>query len=194
MHVPAGYIGAELDALASCVNPPVVQGWAWCLALVGTVATMLGLFIMRHTGTGDPLAIAMVFAPIPAWFVFVLFGGFLSHDVDLRDGNLHVRRWTDVWFGLEGRLVGPRSTVHAVLSCGSHLHLEGDSNVVEVSMAMWPSSSRLMLEPRLEDWGIELEFPGAHHAHHPKRWNHRQHRLSHQIPEQGRHRDPSRSQ
>ena len=192
MHVPAGYVRAELEALASCVNPPVVQGWAWCLALLGAAVMILGFIGMRHQGPGDPRSIAMVVAPIPAWLMAILLGGFLSHDVELGDGDLYVRRWTDVWFRRKGRLVGPRSSVHAVLSCGSHLQLASDGRVVVVSMAMWPSSSRQALEERFEKWEIELEFPGRHHVHHPQHWNHGHHRFTHQMPEQGRHRSPQR--
>jgi hypothetical protein len=189
-HVAAGYIDAELDALASCVNPPVVQGWAWCLSLACAAAMLLGLSEIGHHGAGDGQAIAMILLPIPAWFVALLIGGFFSHDVELREGSVHVRRWTDVWLGRPGRLVGPRSSVHAVLSCGSHLHLAGDAGVVVVSMAMWPSSSRRALEERFEKWEIELEFPGRHHVHHPSHWNHGHHRFTHPLPEQGRHRHP----
>jgi hypothetical protein len=188
MHVPAGYVRAELDALASCVNPPVVQGWAWCLSLIGAAMVILGLGDLRNNGTGDGLALAMVLAPIPAWFVAELVGAFLSHDIELGDSRVYVRRWTEVWFGRKGRLVGSRSSVHAVLSCGNHLQLEGDSGVIVVSMSMWPSSSRQALEKRLESWGIELEFPGRHHVHHPQHWNHGHHRFTHRLPEQGRHR------
>jgi len=187
-HVPAGYIRAELDELTTCVNPPLVQGWAWILALAGAAVMFLGLIGMRQRGTDDGLAIAMVLVAIPAWFAAVVLGGFWSHDVELRDGSVYVRRWTDVWFGRTGRSVGHRASVHAVLSCGRHIHLAGDAGVGVVSMAMWPSSSRRALEERFEHWGVELEFPGSHHAHHPQHWSHGHHRFDHELPEQGRHR------
>lgn len=190
MRVSAGYVRAELDALASCVNPPVVQGWAWCLALACAVVLYLGMLSLGQHGPGDLQAIALFVAPIPVWFAAVLFGGFLSHDVELGEGSVYFRRWTDVWFGRPGRLIGTRASVHAVLSCGSHLHLAGDASVVVVSLAMWPSSSRQALEERFENWGIELEFPGQHHVHHPQHWNHGHHRFAHPLPDQGRHRHP----
>ena len=186
MHVSGQYIRAELQALASCVNPPVVQGWAYCLALAGAAVMYLGFIGMKHSSLFDVQAMAMIVAPIPVWFIALVLGGFFSHDVELRQGSIFVRRWTDVWFGRKGRAVGSLSTVHAALSCGSHLHLEGDAGVGVVSMAMWPSSSRGKLEERFESWGIELEFPGKHHVHHPAHWNHGHHRIGHQVPEQGR--------
>ena len=41
-RVPAEKIAFELDEINSCVNPPVVQGWAWCLAIAGLVLMLLG--------------------------------------------------------------------------------------------------------------------------------------------------------
>jgi hypothetical protein len=187
MHVSGGYIQAELEALYSCVNPPVVQGWAWILALLGGASVFAGFVSLRHDGAGDPRAMVLVLAPLPLWFAAVVIGAFFAHDVELREGSVCVRRWTDVWFGRPGRLVGSRASVHAVLSCGSHVHLEGDGQVVVVSMAMWPGSSRQAIEERLERWGIELEFPGHHHPHHPQHWNHGRHRVAHPLPVQGRH-------
>lgn len=188
MHVSGRYIAAELRDLATCVNPPIVQGWAWCLALIGTVVTILGFMAVRQPGPMSLWPPLMVLVPIPFWFAALLVGGFFSHDIELHQGRLSARRWTDVWFGLEGRSVGSLETLHAALSCGNHLHLEGDEGVALVSLAMWPSSARLMLEQRFEQWGIELEFPGRHHVHHPDHWNHGRHRIVHQVPEQGHHR------
>jgi hypothetical protein len=187
MHVPAGYVQEELRALWTCVNPPIVQGWAWCLALAGVVVALLGFDRLNHSPAMDGQSLLMVLAPIPVWFAAILVGGFFSHDVELREGEVWVRRWTDVWFGREGRAVGPVSTTHAVLSCGNHLHLAGDTGVVVVSLALWPDSSRQALEERFERWGVELEFPGKHHVHHPAHWNHGHHRIAHQLPEQVRH-------
>ena len=82
-------------------------------------------------------------------------------------------------------------SVHAALSCGSHAQLDGDAAAVTVSMAMWPSSSRASLEERLGYWGIELEFPGSHHVHHPRHWNQGRHRVSHPIPVSRRAEHPS---
>jgi hypothetical protein len=188
MHVSGRYIAEELRALSTCVNPPIVQGWAWCLALVGVAVTLLGLVQMRQPGPMSVWPILMILGPLPLWFVAVIVGGFFSHDIELHQGRLSVRRWTDVWLGLEGRSVGSPDTVHAALSCGNHLHLEGDEGDAVVSLAMWPSSSRLMLEERFDHWGIELEFPGQHHVHHPDHWNHGRHRIAHRVPEQGHHR------
>lgn len=187
MHVPAGYIQEELRALWTCVNPPIVQGWAWCLALAGVVVTLLGLDRLSHSSVMDGPTLLMVLAPIPVWFAAILAGGFFSHDVELREGEVCVRRWTDVWFGGKGRVVGPVATMHAVLSCGNHLYLAGDAGVVVVSLALWPDSSRQALEERFERWGVELEFPGKHHVDHPAHWNHGHHRIAHQLPEQGQH-------
>jgi hypothetical protein len=187
MRVAGGRVRAELTALATCVNPPVIQGWAWCLALVGAAVVILGFIGLGHHGAGDGGAIAMVLAPIPAWFAAVLLGGFLSHDVELKGGSVYVRRWTDVWFGRAGSRVGSCLSLHAVLSCGSHLQLAGDAGVAVVSMAMWPSSTRQALEERFERWGVALEFPGRHHGDHPQEWDHGRHRIAHQLPEPGRH-------
>lgn len=143
---------------------------------------------MRTDGPRDAASILLVLCPIPVWFAAVLLGGFLSHDVELRGGSVHLRRWTDVWFGRPGKVVGARSTLHAALSCGDHVQLASNTGVVEVSMRMWPSSSRRTLEDRFENWGIELEFPGRHHVHHPAHWNHGHHRFAHPIAEPERHR------
>jgi len=183
-HVPAGRVRAELGELHSCVNPPVIQGWAWILAIVGIVVALLGFRTLRVDGSGSAAGLAMVMLPMPLWFAAELIAAFFSFDIELRDGVLTVRRWTDVWLGLTGRVVGTRETVHAALSCGSHLQLEGDVGSHIVGMEMWPSSSRLALEERLEDWDIELEFPGRHHVHHPAHWHHGKHRVGHRIPVQ----------
>jgi hypothetical protein len=187
-HVPAPRIAAELDELNTCVNPPLVQGWAWCLALVGVVATLLGFRGIRMSEAADGVALLMVLLPIPVWFAAVFAGGFFSHDVELRDGLVYVRRWTDVWLDRRGRLVGPRREIHAALSCGDHVQMVGGGEAVVVSMTMWPNSSRQSLEQRFEYWGIELEFPGRHHPHHPQHWNHGHHRLARPVPQQGQHR------
>jgi hypothetical protein len=190
MHVSGSYIQAELADLNSCVNPPVIQGWAWCLALACAGAALLGI---RSAYLGSPAELSVMvltLGPLPAWVCCVLAGGYVSHDVELRRDSLYVRRWTDVWLGRRGRLVGSRSSVHAALSCGTHLQLEGDAESIVVSMAMWPSSSRRDLEDRFEKWGIELEFPGRHHAHHPAHWNHGRHRFGHRLAEQ---RSPNRN-
>jgi hypothetical protein len=173
------------------VNPPVVQGWAWCLAIAGLLSMVAGLAALKSSGSGDPTGILQFLGPMPAWFAAELIVAFFSHDIELRDGSVRVRRWTEVWFGLDGTLVGTRQSVHAVLSCGSHLQLDGDAAAVTVSMAMWPSSSRVSLEERLGHWGIELEFPGSHHVHHPRHWNHGRHRASHPIPVSRRAEHPS---
>jgi hypothetical protein len=182
-------IAVELEELNTCVNPPVIQGWAWCLALAGVAVTLLGFRGLRTDGAGDVSALLMVLAPIPVWFVAVFIGAFFSHDVELRNGVVYVRRWTDVWLGRRGRVVGPRQEIHAVLSCGDHVQMVGSAGrPVVVSMRMWPNSSRQSLEERFEHWGIELEFPGRHHVHHPAHWNHRHHRFARPLPQQGRHR------
>jgi hypothetical protein len=185
-RVPAEKIAFELDEIKSCVNPPVIQGWAWCLAIAGLVSMLLGAKTLMGYRTMELPAIVLFLAPIPVWFVAVTAGAFVSHDVELRDGVVYVRRWSDVWFGLAGKRVGPREDIHAVLSCGSHLHLASDARVVVVSMAMWPSSSRSALEERFDNWGIELEFPGRHHVHHPAHWNHGRHRVAHRMPDRRR--------
>jgi hypothetical protein len=187
-HVPAERIRAEFDELSSCVNPPVIQGWTWCLALVAVGVVLSGLASLKTYGLGDALGIAALLGPIPAWFLADCIGASLSHDIELRDDQVVVMRWTDVWLGRPGRLVGSRASVHAVLSCGNHVQLSGDAGTVEVSMTMWPRSSRQALEVRLERWEIELEFPGRHHVHHPAHWNHGHHRIAHPLPEQGQHR------
>jgi hypothetical protein len=187
MHVSGSYVRAELEALWTCVNPPIVQGWAWCLAFAGIVVALLGMDRLGHSYVMDGQALIMVLGPLPVWFAAGLVSGFFSHDVELKDGEVCVRRWTDVWFGRKGRVVGSASTMHAVLSCGNHLHLAGDAGVVVVSLTMWPDSSRQALEERFERWGVELEFPGKHHVHRPEHWNHGHHRIEHQLPEQGRH-------
>ena len=176
-------IRADLAEINSCVNPPVIQGWAWCLALVGIVSILLGVYSLKASPTFELTGLVLFFAPMPIWFAAVTIGAFLSHDVELRGGDIYVKRWTDVWIGLKGRRVGAREDVHAVLSCGSHLHLAAGEEVVVVSMAMWPSSSRRSLEERFDHWDVELEFPGRHHVHHPAHWNHGRHRVAHQIPE-----------
>jgi hypothetical protein len=186
-RVPGEKVAAELETINSCTNPPVVQGWAWCLALAGVLTVVVGLATMHTTGAGDLGGILLVLAPLPVWFLAVVFFAFFSYDIELCDGSVWVRRWTDVWFGRHGSLVGSRQSIHAALSCGSHVQLSGDAAVITVSMAMWPSSSRENLEQRLDLWEIELEFPGRHHVHHPKHWNHGRHRLSHPIPASGRH-------
>lgn len=187
-HVPNERIAVELDELNTCVNPPVIQGWAWCLALLGGIVMVLGMVGLRAEGTGDLSTLLMFLCPIPVWFAAVLVGGFFSHDVELRDGGVYVRRWTDVWLGRRGHSVGPRQIIHAVLSCGDHVQMIGDTAPVVVSMRMWPNSSRQSLEERFEHWGIELEFPGRHHVHHPAHWNHGHHRLARPLPQQGAHR------
>jgi hypothetical protein len=179
-------IRAELAEINSCVNPPVVQGWAWCLAIAGLVAAMLGLRSLATSPVFELPGLILLFAPLPLWFIAVTVGAFLSHDVELHDGVVFVRRWSDVWFGLAGKRVGPREDIHAVLSCGSHLQLASDTRVVVASMAMWPSSSRSALEERFDNWGIELEFPGRHHVHHPAHWNHGRHRVAHRMPDRRR--------
>jgi hypothetical protein len=180
-RVPSGTIRAELEELFSCVNPPVIQGWAWCLALLGVASALRANWRLGTFGMGDLEGQLMLFLPIPLWFVGLWVGAYFSHDVELRDGNVSVRRWTDVWLGRPGRLVGRRETVHAVLSCGHHLQLEGDAAAIQVSMAMWPRSSRQALEDRLEHWEVELEYPGRHHVRHPAHWNHGRHRVGHRI-------------
>jgi hypothetical protein len=188
-HVSGARVAVELAELNTCVNPPVIQGWAWCLALIGAAVTLLGVRDLGVNGPGDGRAILMIFTPIPAWCAAVLLGGFFSHDVELRDGVVYVRRWTDVWFGRQGKVVGPVETLHAVLSCGDHVQMAGEAGPVVVSMTMWPSSSRQYLEERFQHWGIELEFPGSHHVHHPQHWNHGHHRFGRPLPEQGRRGD-----
>ena len=178
-------IADQLDERNASVNPPVVQGWAWCLAVTLIVVTMAGLFTLK-SDSGDLVGILFVICPLPAWLIAVAVGAFFSHDIEQRDGSVLVRRWTDVWLGRRGRLVGTRRGTHAVLSCGSHVQLEGDAGAVSVSMAMWPSSSRMDLQRRLDAWGIELEFPGAHHAQHPRHWHHGRHRLAHPMPKDRR--------
>jgi hypothetical protein len=122
MHVPAGYIQEELRALWTCVNPPIVQGWAWCLALAGVVVTLLGLDRLSHSSVMDGPTLLMVLAPIPVWFAAILAGGFFSHDVELREGEVCVRRWTDVWFGGKGRVVGPVATISTGRSAAFKQH------------------------------------------------------------------------
>lgn len=187
-EVSAKRVNEELDELHSCVNPPVVQGWAWILAIVGIAVVLVGFWVTRVEGSGSAAGLAMVFLPLPAWFIAECVAAFFSNDLELREGVLYVRRWTDVWLGLTGRVIGTRSTVHAALSCGSHVQLEGDEGSKTVGMEMWPSSSRLALEDRMDDWGIELEFPGRHHVHHPAHWHHGKHRFAHAIPQQTRQR------
>ena len=189
-YVPPDRVQAELDELGSCVNPPVVQGWAWLMALVGVAVALLGLRGIRVSGGGDGLSMLLVLAPLPAWLLLVWIGAFFSHDVELRAGTVYVRRWTDVWLGRRGTLIGPRSTVHAAQSCSNHLQMAGDSATVTVSTTMWPTSSLQSLEDHFEGWGIQLESPGHHHSHHPQHWNHGHHRFSRPIPEQSRHRRP----
>ena len=178
----------ELDELHSCVNPPVVQGWAWILAIVGLAVVLIGFRTMRVDGPGSEAGLAMVLLPLPVWFAVEWVAAFFSMDLELREGVLYVRRWTDVWLGRTGHVIGTRSSVHAALSCGSHLQLEGGEGSKTVGLEMWPSSSRLALEERLDDWDIELEFPGRHHVHHPAHRHHGKHRFAHTIPEQTRQR------
>jgi hypothetical protein len=178
-RVPGERVQEALDALHSCVNPPVIQGWAWLAAIAGLGCALLGLDELKHSEASGFL---LLFGPLPGWFLAVFLVGFFSHDVELRDGSVCVRRWTDVWLGRPGRLVGARETVHAVLSCGSHVQLEGDASATTVSMWMWPKSSRDLLAERLERWGIELEVPGRHHPHHPAHWHHKNHRVEHPHP------------
>jgi hypothetical protein len=176
-------IQVTLEEMNACVNPPLIQGWAWCLAMVGVAAVLFNLRELRIYGSGDGLAwLEIVMAPV-VWCAAVIAGGLQSRDIELREGSVYVRRWTDVWFDREGTLIGRRSTVHAVLSCGVHLHLAGETGVADLSLRSWPSSSRRWLEKRFDAWNVELEFPGSHHAHHPAHWNHGQHRFAHRMPE-----------
>jgi hypothetical protein len=181
MHVSASYVRAELDDINSCVNQPVIQGWAWCLAMAAAAAIIVGLLNTHPNGDAIQSSLLLVFLPMPGWVAAVLVGGFCSHDMELRGGSIYVRRWTDVWFGRPGLLVGSRASTHAALSCGNHLQLEGDDDTATVSLEMWPSSSRRLLQKRLDQWGIELEFPDQHHSHHPQHWHHGRHRLEHRI-------------
>jgi hypothetical protein len=172
-RVPAARIQVELDELNSRVNPPVIQGWAWLLGLVCVGAWLWGLFLLAH-GSGNAWGPILFLAPPPVWVVAVWIGAFLSHDVELRDGRVLVRRWTDVWLGSRGRVVGDRASVQATLS-GNSVRLSGDAGTAEVSMARWPTSSRLALEQRLRAWEIGLGLAGQHsgesqhHGHRRRR-------------------------
>jgi hypothetical protein len=165
--VPAARIQAELEEMNSRVNPPVIQGWAWLLGLVCVGAWLLGLWLLAHgTGSATALGPILFVAPLPAWAVMVWIGAFLSHDVELRDGEVLVRRWTDVWLGRRGRVVGGRESAHATLRENS-VELSGEAGTAEVSMAMWPSSSRRALQERLRAWEIPLGAAGQPHGERP---------------------------
>jgi len=127
-HVSGKRISEELGELNACVNPPVVQGWAWLLAIAALSVMTFGLLQIRIDAVSGS-GILLLVLPFPIWFLAEWLAAFASHDVELRDGEVYLKRWTDVWLGRHGRCVGRLESIHAALSCGNHVQLAKATSV-----------------------------------------------------------------
>ena len=144
-YISAREVQVELAEAGSHTNPPVIQGWAWLLALVSAAVEVLGL-IWLHDG-GFP-ALLMVVAPLPLWFAAVGAAAAISFDVDVRDDSVVVRSWLGEWFDRPGRQIGSIDSVRLVEMAGSHARLAGDLGEAVLSTVLWPTSSLVALTNR----------------------------------------------
>jgi len=106
----------------------VVQGWAWLLAIAALGVMTFGLLQIRSDAVSGS-GILLLVLPFPIWFLAEWLAAFASHDVELRDGEVYLERWTDVWLGRHGRCVGRLESIHAALSCGNHVQLAKATSV-----------------------------------------------------------------
>ena len=158
--IAPGEVQAALAEAATHTNPPVIQGWAWLLAIALASVEVVGLIGLRDGGLA---ALVMVLAPLPLWFVAIGLGAAVSRDVDVRDGSVFVRSWLGEWVGRSGRLVGSVASVRMVELSVERVRLTGDSGEVVVSLAFWPTSSRRALLDRLGEHRSDGHHRGARH-------------------------------
>jgi len=167
--VPGDEIEAAMELEITSVNPPVPQGW-----IVGTggIVFFVELFMLdwligdRTAGSaGRPAAIAVGVALL--WLAAIIAVGWIERSIELDEGGIRVRRWTERWFGRPGITLGPPEGVAAALEDPISLTLRSPAASVHVSLRLWPQTARQDLVDELPIWGVDCEF--GHHRHRAER-------------------------
>jgi hypothetical protein len=166
--VSAAEIRADQEDIRAHINRPILQGWAFWLAIVVIGAEVFDLVQIRGA---DGLAVALwlaFFAAAPiAWLALVLLAGRADRVIERRGRSILVRRWTDVWFGRTGAVLGPADEVKVAVESEGRVRLSGPHGEALVSTALWPSSSRRDLGRHLTSWGARVQ--GAEQLHRRRR-------------------------
>jgi hypothetical protein len=151
------------------VNPPVAQGW---IVGIGAIVFIVDLFMLnwliddRTPGAGPTAAAIGVAVPL-LWLAAIGVVGWFERLIELDEGGVRVRRWTDRWLGRPGTELGPPETISARLDDPISLVLESPNATSKVSLRLWPQTARQDMVDELPIWGVDTEF--GHHRHRPER-------------------------
>lgn len=169
--VSAADIRAEQEDIRAHVNRPILQGWAFWLAIV---VIGLDVFDVIQIRVADGSAVTLwlvLFAAAPiAWLALVLAAGRADRVIELRGRSIVVRSWLDAWFGRTGAILGPADKVAIFVDPEGRVRLTGPLGEARVSTGLWPSSSRHDLSHHLISWGAQVE--GADRLHRRPRRHH----------------------
>jgi hypothetical protein len=165
-------VEADLEDELSHLTPPIFQGWD--LVFVVALGAAL-LYVIRDIGIEDdgrdlPRALLTVVLLLVLWAVVALAVGARERELELCQHGVAVRTWIDVWFHRPGHTLEDPAVLEAKI-VESGLRLSGPSGSMDVSMTLWPPSTRDAMHDELEAWGIE--FGHRHEADHHRRKNHK---------------------
>ncbi len=173
--VSAAEIRAEREDLRAHINRPVLQGWAFWLA-IGVIGFDVFDLIQVRGADGPAVTLWLVlFAAAPiVWFGLVLAAGRANRVIELQGRTIVVRSWLDAWFGRTGTILGPADKVAISVDPADLVSLNGPLSEARISIFLWPSSSRHDLGHHLSSWGAQVE--GADRLHRRPRRHHGGHR------------------
>jgi len=160
-------IEADLEADITTVNPPILQGWAVIASVLAVAGEVAGLFRLEK---GDlSVALALFIGSAAGWTLAVCAVGAYQRVIVFDATGVHVRRWTDVWFGRRGVLLGDPSAL-PIGQLGSHrLQLAGELGSMVFGVRLWPRSAHQDLAEEPPIWGVQVDLGGGdrHRRRHP---------------------------
>jgi hypothetical protein len=162
--VSAAEIRAEEADIRAHINRPILQGWAFWMAIVVIGLEVFDLIQIRGAGGSAVFWWLALFAAAPiAWLALVLAAGRADRVIELRGRSILVKSWLDVWLGRTGAFLGPADKVAVSVDPTGRVRLTGPLGDASVSIALWPTSSRRDLSHHLSSWGAQVE--GADQLH-----------------------------
>ena len=169
--VSAAEIRAEQADIRAHINRPILQGWAFWLAIVVIGLEFFDLIQIRAAEGSAATFWLVLFSAAPiAWLGLVMAAGRADRVIELKGRSIVVRSWLEAWFGRSGAVLGPADKVSVSVDSEGRVRLAGPMGEAHVSTGLWPSSSRRDLSRHLISWGAHVE--GADQLHRRPRRHH----------------------
>jgi hypothetical protein len=161
-------IEADLELEITSINPPVVQGW---IVAAGVIVFIAELLLMKQLFADAGASAARGFATVVVvplvWLALIALVGWFERDVELDEGGVAVRRWTDRWLRHPGLRLGQPNDLTARLDGRFGLVLASPQRTIRASTRLWSQTARQDLVDELPLWGVDCTFD--HHRHRPDR-------------------------